>query len=98
MADAQSPGSRAIYFNRQAMVRLEPNAVVINDADDRNRNIKSSRCNCRDPVKSAVRWGVQNIVTPYSFDALGFVLRDDHGEKQRSRRCPIQFGPRAHVV
>src|SRR5438445_502106 len=61
------------------MVGPEPNAVVIDDADNGNRNIKSTRCNGRDPVERAVRRGVQNIVTPYRFDAMRFVLRDDNG-------------------
>src|SRR4051812_33749373 len=61
------------------MVRLEPDAVVIDDADDGNWNIESSGCNGRDPVECAVRRCIQNIVTSYSFAALGLVLRNDNG-------------------
>src|SRR5205823_3818337 len=61
------------------MVRLEPDAVVIDDADDGNRNVESSCCNRCYPVECAVRRRIQNIVASYSFDALGLVFRDDNG-------------------
>ena len=60
------------------MVRLEPDAVVIDDADDGNGDIKSTGRNGCDPVERAVRGRIQNIVTSYRFDALGFVLWDDN--------------------
>ena len=59
-----------------AVVRLKPDAVVINDTDDRNRNIEKSRGNCRDAVKAAVRWGIKNIVPPEGLEPLRLILRN----------------------
>jgi hypothetical protein len=46
-------GVTAYLFYVQTMVRLEPNPVVIDDADNRDRNVKPPGCNGGDAVKCA---------------------------------------------
>jgi hypothetical protein len=53
-----------------AVVRFEPDAVVINDADDRDGNLEVARREARDTIKCSVWRCVEDVVAPYNSQTL----------------------------
>jgi hypothetical protein len=59
----------------KAVVGLEPDAVVIDEANDGNRHAKESGRNGRDPVKRAVGRCVKDFVSLHRGKAAGLTFR-----------------------
>ena len=57
-------------------MRLEPDPVRINDADDGDRNGKDPSGDPRDPVEGAVRRGIKYVVTADSREPLCLLGRE----------------------
>ena len=71
----------AVYLlHGQAMVRLEPDAVFVNDADNGDRNSEPASGQRRDAVERAVGRTVENVVTPNRGYALSLVGRKNGGD------------------
>ena len=64
IAEAHRPGTAIDLRHIDAVMRLEPDAIVIDDADDRNRHLEDPRRHGGDAVEGAVRRRVQNVVAP----------------------------------
>jgi hypothetical protein len=65
----------AIYLPyRKPVMRFEPNPVVIDDGDNRNRNVKAAGGDCGDTIKGSIGRRIKNIVAPYGFHSLVFFL------------------------
>jgi hypothetical protein len=56
-----------------AVMRLEPDPVAIDDARDGDRNVKVARGQRRDPIERAVRGRVQDRVAAHRLEALVFM-------------------------
>src|SRR3979490_147342 len=78
----------AYLFNIQTMVRFEPDPVMIDDADDRNRNVEPPRGNGSDAVECAVGRRIEDIIALYSRHSLRFVFGNNAGRNGVQRRGP----------
>src|SRR4030081_2027010 len=78
----------AYLFNIQTMVRFEPDPVMIDDADDRNRNVEPPRGNGSDAVECAVGRRIEDIIALYSRHSLRFVFGNNAGRKGVQKRNP----------
>jgi hypothetical protein len=97
-------GVTAYLFYVQTMVRLEPDAVVIDDADNRDRNVKPPRGNGGDAVKCAIGRSIEDIIAPYRRHSLRFVFGKNAGRKNAGRNGvqnklpPLESSVAAHGV
>src|SRR5215210_808636 len=56
-----------------AVVRFEPDAVVINDADDSDGNLEVARREARDTIKGSVWRCVEDVVAPHGSQTLSIL-------------------------
>jgi len=62
------------FLNADAMPRLEPDTVAIDQADDGNRHLEQVRRNGRNAIKRDFRWRIQNLVMTQLLQPLGLVI------------------------
>src|SRR6476620_12069591 len=92
-------GLTAYLFYVQTMVRLEPDAVVIDDADNRDRNVKPPRGNGGDAVKCAIGRSIEDIIAPYRRHSLRFVFGKNAGRNGvQNTLPPLKSSVAAHGV
>ena len=68
MAEADKPADLHDPFESRA--RFEPDAVLVDDADRRDRDTEDARRQHRDPIERAIRGRVQDVVATYCGESL----------------------------
>ena len=76
MGGAQ-PRIASDLLHRYAVVRFEPDAVVIHNADDGDRHLETAGGDGSDPVERSVRRRVEYVATLYRSNALRLVFGND---------------------
>ena len=51
-------------------MRFEPDAVVINDADDRDWDLEVARREARDTIKGSVRGRIEDVIASHGSQTL----------------------------
>ena len=69
------PGLPPDLGDIQSVVRLEPNAVVVDDADDRDWDVEAPRGNRGDTIKGAVGGCIEDVVAPNGGEPGAFIIR-----------------------
>jgi len=69
------PGITAHFPHLHAMMRLEPDPIVVDDAHDRDRHPEMSRGQRGDAVERTVLGRVEHLVAPHRRQARGFLAR-----------------------
>ena len=82
---AQTGVARDLGDIFQTVVRLEPDAVGVHDAHDRDRHVEQLRRSGGDPIEHPVRRGVEDVISPDGCHP-GALVR---GELDCRHRCSL---------